>query len=232
VGTVHTDRHGFTRTTSLLRSLQPDLVFVELSPYGRTFRRSNQVALQGILNRNLMTAAGKCGVLFKQALTHPEIQAVRRQIVLPFEYRAALRYSQASGADLLLVDFSPFSRKMISSWPEMICSENLATLLSLPRDSRLAITKIYDLAARGIREESTTIAGITEAGGAGTDPLWKKREHHMAAVIRSTLRTRRPKKPVHLGGWQHLTVGGCFSSLRELLRIDHFQCYLLDRGFL
>lgn len=89
-----------------------------------------------------------------------------------------------------------------------------------------------DLAARGIRGESPTIAGIAEAGGAGTDPIWKKRERHMAGLIRSTLRTCQPKKSVHLGGWQHLTIGCRFPSLRELLRIDLFQCYLLDRGFL
>ena len=232
MGTVHADRHGFARTASLLGSLQPDLVFVELSPYGKTFRSNNRLALQRTLNHNLRAAAEKCGLLFKHALTHPEIKAVRRQIVLPFEYRAAWRYSRASGAELLLVDFSPFSREMISSWPEMLSSENLATLLSLPRDSRLAITKVYDLAAQGIRGESPTIAGIAEAGDAGTDPIWKKRERHMAGVIRSTLRTRHPKKSVHLGGWQHLTIGCRFSSLRELLRIDLFQCYLLDRGFL
>jgi hypothetical protein len=232
VGTVHADRHGFARTARLLLSLQPDLVFVELSPFGKSFRSSNKVALQGILNHNLKEAAGKCGLPLKHALTHPEIQAVRRQIVLPFEYRAAWRYSRASGVELVLVDFSPFSRRMISSWPEMISSENMVTLLSLPRDSRLAITKVYDLAARGILGGSSIIAGIAEAGGAGTDPLWKKRERHMAAVIRSMLQSRHPKKSLHLGGWHHLTVGGCFSSLRELLRIDLCQCYLLDRGFL
>jgi len=232
VGTVHADRHGFARTLCLLRSLGPDLIFVELSPYGKSFRSSNQVDMQRILGRNLRVAAKKCGLLFKHALTHPEIKAIQRQIVLPFEYRAAWRYSRASGTEVLLVDFSSFSRKMISSWPEMLSSENLATLLSLPRDSRLAITRVYDLAARGIRGESPTIVCTAETGGAEIDPLWKKRECHMAGAIRSTLRNRRPKKPVYLGGWQHLTVGGRFPSLRELLMIDLRQCYLLDRGFL
>jgi hypothetical protein len=232
VGTVHADDQGFSRTECLLRSLQPDLFLVELSPYGKTFRSSNQVVMQEVLDRNLRVAAEKCRLPFKDALTHPEIKAVRRQIVLPFEYRAAWRYSRARGTELLLVDFSSFSRRMISSWPEMLSSENLATLLSLPRDSRLAITKAYDFAERGLRGESPTMACIAETSDPETDPFWNKRERHMAGAIRSALRKRRPMRPVYLGGWQHLTVGGRFPSLRELLGIDLRQCYLLDRGLL
>jgi hypothetical protein len=217
---------------SLLRSLQPDLVFVELSPYGKTFRSSNQASLLEILDRNLRVAAGKGCLPFRQALTHPEIKAVRRQIVLPFEYRAAWRYVQAKGTEPLLVDFSSLSRRMISSWPQMLSSENLAILLSLPRDRRLTIEKTYDLAARGIRGATTTMACLAQTSDPETDPLWKKRERHMAETIRAALRKRRPMRPVYLGGWQHLTVGGSFSSLRELLGINPHQCYLLDRGFL
>jgi hypothetical protein len=232
VGTIHADPHGFARTQSLLRSLQPDLVLVELSPYGKTYRTSNQLLPQEILTRNLKDAAVECGLPFKHALTHPEIKAVRRQITLPFEYRAAWRYSRDSGTELILVDFSPFSHKLISSWSEMLSSANLALLLSLPRDCRLTMTRAYDLAAMSIRQEGSTMAQPADMNDPETDSLWKKRERHMAGRILSALRRCRSITPLYLGGWEHLAVGGRFLSLRELLGIDLRKCYLLDRGFL
>jgi hypothetical protein len=232
VGTVHGDHQGFERTACLLRLLQPDLVIVELSPYARAFRDSNQVSLQRTLKQNLRAAAGGCSLPFRHALTHPEIKAIRRQLVLPFEYRAARRFSQASGSNLSLVDYSPFSRKMIKLWPEMLSSRNLAFLLSLPRDVRPPVTKTYDWAAGSIRGEVPSPAGLVERADADTDLLWEHRERRMAYLIRSILHSIRPLRAVHLGGWQHLAVGGNFPSLRELLGIELGHCCLLDRGFL
>jgi hypothetical protein len=232
VGTVHGDHQGFARTACLLRLLQPDLVIVELSPYAKTFRDSNQISLQRTLNRNLRAAASGCGLPFGRALAHPEIKAIRRQLVLPFEYRAARRFSQASGSNLSLVDYSPFSRKMINMWPEMLSSTNLAFLLSLPRDVRPPVAKMYDWAAGTIRGKAHSPASMVERADAEAELIWEQREGRMAHLIRSILHRTRPLRAVHLGGWQHLAVGGSFPSLRELLGIELGQCYLLDRGFL
>jgi hypothetical protein len=54
----------------------------------------------------------------------------------------------------------------------------------------------------------------------------------MADAINSILQHHCPSKAVYLGGWRHLTPGGSFPSLRELLDLDISQCALLDRGFL
>jgi hypothetical protein len=121
---------------------------------------------------------------------------------------------------------------MIQLWPELLTSENLASLLQLPRDGRPEVARIYDLAARSIHGETRRRAGVVESEDDEPDSLWEKRERHLANAIRSTMRNLHPAKAVYLGGWRHLTPGGRFPSLRELLDIDISQCVLLDRGFL
>ena len=231
-GTVHSDERGFERALYFLSSFQPDLVFVELSPYAKVFRDRHQCTLQRTLNFNLKIAAKDCGLTLREALRHPEIRAVRRQLALPFEYRAARRFSEATGSMLSLVDYSPFSRKLIGLWPELLSPGNLALLLTLPRDSRVSTSRSYELAARIILKADPLMADLDESRNTDTSPFWEKRERFMAARIRSVLKKRVPRKAVYLGGWQHLTVGGSFPSLRELLGLEHTPGYLLDRGFL
>lgn len=232
MGAVHGDDRGFVRTARLLQSFQPDFIFVELSPYAKAFRERNQLTLQRTLSQNLRMAAKQCGLFFKDALTHPEIKAIRRQLSLPLEYRAARHFVRATASGLALVDYSPFSHRMIQLWPEMLTCENLASLLRLPRDGRPEVSRTYDLAARSIRGESPLMAGFIESDDDAPDSLWEKRERHLADAIRSILQHHRASKAVYLGGWRHLTPGGSFPSLRELLGIEISQCYLLDRGFL
>ena len=75
-------------------------------------------------------------------------------------------------------------------------------------------------------------AGFVESAHQEPDRLWEQRERHLADAVRSILQHHCPAKPVYLGGWRHLTPGGRFPSLRDLLGIKISQCYLLDRGFL
>jgi hypothetical protein len=231
-GSVHSDERGFERALHFLNSFQPDLVFVELSPYAKVFRDRHQHTLQRTMNLNLKTAAKNCGLTLREALRHPEIRALRRQLTLPFEYRAARRFSEATGSMLSLVDYSPFSRELIWLWPELLSPGNLALLLTLPRDNRLSPSRIYELAARAIRRADPWTADLAASRNPDTSPFWEKRERFMADRIRSVLKRRVPRKAVYLGGWQHLTVGGSFPSLRELLGLEHTPGYLLDRGFL
>lgn len=232
MGSVHGDERGFRHTVGFLYSFQPDLVLVELSPYGKVFRERHQRALQQKLKENLAIATGNTNLTFREALTHPEIKAIRRQLALPFEHRAARRFCQNTGSPLVLVDYSPFSRRMIRHWPELLSSGNLSSLLTLPEGNRPAPATTYELAARTIREEHPWLVNCLESHSSDPDSLWQKRERFMAARIGSALKRFRPRRAVYLGGWQHLTIGGSFPSLRELLGLEHASCCLLDRGFI
>lgn len=232
VGGVHGDERGFTRTLRFLQTFQPDLVLVELSPYGKVFRERHQRALQRKLNENLAIAAGNTNLTYREALTHSQIRPIRRQLALPFEYRAARRFSRTTGNPFLLIDYSPFSRRLIGQWPELLSIANLSLLLTLPRDTRSTPDRTYDLAARTIRQTRPPMPNCPQHAGSGADVLWSEREQFLAARVRSALERFRPSRAVYLGGWQHLTAEGRFPSLRLLLGLEKTPAYLLDRGFL
>jgi len=225
VGGVHGDRHGFRRTLHFLETFQPDLVLVELSPFGKAFRDRNRRTLQQTFAHNLLLAARHVHLSLREALLHPEIRSIRRQLALPFEYRAARRFVRNTGNRLALVDSSLFSRRMIAHWPELISSSNLSSLLLLAPDTRPTPAQTYERAAQLICQELTPPAFTGER-------RWQKREQFLAARIRSALRETAPWRAAYLGGWQHLTGAGPAPTLRELLGLDRHSCWLLDRGFL
>lgn len=232
VGGFHGDKRGLMRTLRFLQAFEPDLLLVELSPYGKAFRDRHQRTLQHTLAQNLTIAAMSRHLSLREALLHPEITAIRRQMVLPFEYRAARRYAQLTGNPVVLVDYSPFSRRMISHWRELLSIQNLSSLLTLDASRCAAAAATYDLAARAIQQAQTGPEDYLRSGGSSADPLWKQRERFMAGRIRAALKRFAPRRAVYLGGWQHLTTGGSCPSLRDLLELPQAPVYLLDRGYL
>jgi hypothetical protein len=226
VGTVHRDPEGYARSLALLESLKPDLVLVELSPYGLAFRKSNKRLYRRILRRNLIRAAARRAMTLMEALQHPEIIAIGRQIDLPFEYRAVAAYSRDSTADYRLVDLSHYSRQWISSWPDLISTENLTSLLSI-EPLVPTISTLYESAARRISAQ--TVSSLFEgklADVAGVQ-AWAEREYYLARSVLSAMNRLRPSKAVYLGGWNHLTTGGGSETLRDILGLDRSQCLLL-----
>lgn len=233
VGTVHADPSGFRRTFTFLHALRPDLVLVELSPYGLAFRIKNQRLTHNTLNTNLRIAAESVGVPYRQALRHPEITAIKRQVSLPFEYRAARTYARKTSTPLFLVDYSPFSRRFISQWPEMISIGNLRTLLSLPGDFRSSVSTQYNLAYRSLQSKCDSLElELARYRFAKEEDIHEKREVFIARLIRRVLEREHPRLPVYLGGWEHLMETYKSMRLRNLLKVDSCDCYLLDRGFL
>lgn len=229
MGTVHGDPQGLKRLQSFFGSFKPDLILVELSPFARAFRKRHQTYFQNVLCRNLEHAARKSGVPFRDALKHPRIVSIRRQVCLPFEYRAASSYARNSGAGLFTVDYSLFSRQWIDSWPELISVQNLSVLLSLP-SSRTDVAQVYRLASYHIRgTKDSSLHGIFKK----TDPsseLWEVRERYMAEEVGKLLFLFRPARPVYIGGWRHLVSGGAVPALRDLLKVESFRCRLLSEA--
>ena len=228
LGTVHNDPAGFRELGRFLRSHEPDCVFVELSPYGLRFRLRHRRTLQRTLMGNLQEACAQARVSWQYAVRHPEIVAVRRQIGLPSEYRAAARYAAQTGNRIFTVDYSRFSRKWLASWPELLSPRNLAILLSLPPNPR-SVSRSYDSAAAAMARVAPGSPENTAFHASQIDPLWAEREIHMAKAIMRLCEIFSPQKPVYLGGWRHLTPGGELPTLRDILNIPPSRCLLLDR---
>jgi hypothetical protein len=230
LGTVHGDPKGFTRLTRFLTGWQPDLILLELSPYARSFRLRHQRSLQRLLTRHVELAAGPYRWNRRKALAHPQILAIRRQLALPFEYRATSRYARQNGKKLLLVDYSPFSRKLIAGWKQLLTVPNLAQLLCLPVVPKSeAVEHAYRKARRLLEDRDPLSTFRSQCGAVAMTSLWREREHCMVEKVRDALSRRQPAKAVYVGGWQHLAAHESPSSLRDHLMIGASRCLLLDR---
>lgn len=227
VGTLHLDPKGFEKSLSLFESHQPDLVLVELSPYGCRFRHNYRRKLRKTLKLNLRKAAKSCGISFSHARNHCEIKSVLRQLALPFEYRAAVNYTRRRNVRVALVDSSSFSHKWIACWTELISTDNLKTLLSLSPHPP-SLREHYQLAKRKIEGQmGSGTFDLSAKDPAGTS-MWEERERYMAEQIKEAKKTRNPARAIFIGGWWHLTKGGKIPTLRELLGIEASHCRLLE----
>ena len=225
LGVVHGDPQGFARLTAFLHRFNPETIFVEISPFGLLWRIKNGVSLQKQLRDNLRQAAGRLGIAMETALRRPHITAIRRQIAVPFEYRAALRFGLISGARPVPVDDSSYSRKLIAWWPELLSEENLVHLLELQNEP-VSVAREYKRAIRGLSGEKM-IGGFFLP----EDDEWEaleKRERLMASKIMRVQQSVQPRRALWIGGWKHLMNVGTIPTLRDLLRISQSRCMILD----
>jgi|GEM_PF-1070195 len=211
LGTVHGDPAGFAKLSRFLSRFRPDLLLVELSPYGRAFRARNGKALATLLSRRLKLAAARSGIPYRRALKHPRIRSIRRQLALPYEYRAARRYARRHGVPLVLVDDSAFSRRCIARWAELLAVDNLATLLALPEDEPDA-EALYAKALQRLRSQHPSFRGIASRSRQDQNPAWNRRERWLVEEACKAMEAFGPRRPLRIGGWEHLV---------ELCRSDH-----------
>ncbi len=73
VGTCHRDPRGLRRCRILLDHLDPDVVLVEVSPYGVWMRREHRRFFLRLLRRNLAAAAAARGMSLSAALRTPPV---------------------------------------------------------------------------------------------------------------------------------------------------------------
>jgi len=202
IGTVHGDPDGMVRLLALLRKEEPDLVAVEVSPYGLAYRRTHSRRLQGILGRRVRRASDRHGVSWKE---WGQIQAIFGQLSFPFEYRACLRFCRDSGARFRCVDLSPTSRHLIhASWDELLSSSNIETLLRRPPEHfRTSVRKAYAMASKLVAEkEKGYLSAFLRAWE--RNPVWKRREAALAQRIQKQYEVMNAGRLAYVGGWQHL----------------------------
>lgn len=225
LGTVHTDRLGFVRLQAFLSEYKPDLILLELSPFGLQYRKEHARALRKTFFSNLRAAAEKLEIDFRTALLNSHILGILIQIALPFEYRASMTFAKGTGVKVVPVDDSEFSKEWIGTWQELISTANLRSLLQL-ETAAIPVHLQYEQAARGICEPSS----VADIRGIGNLAPWQRREDHIAGHIRSQLSMNVPEKPLYVGGWQHLLSGGRLKTVRDILGIEEPLCLLLDRA--
>lgn len=221
LGTVHSDPDGFSKTLSFLERYKPDLLLVEISEFALQFRHARAARLTKIFVQRLHAVSQKLDIPYAIAREHPQIAAIFRQISLPFEYCASSAYAEKSGAHLVPVDYSKFSRHWIKTWPEMLSAGNIEILLGT-ENTAPPVATLYARAARRVFEGETFPEALHYDA-----PLWRERERYMAQTITAALKRFTPERPLFIGGWWHLSRGGTIETLRELLAIGQTSCFLL-----
>lgn len=225
LGTIHSDPQGFRQTTDFLNSRRPDLILVELSKYALAYRIEQGPYLRKLFLERLRDVSRSLGIEYRAALKNWRIAAILRQISLPYEYRASAAFSRKTGAPVVPVDYSDFSREWVETWQEMISAENLLHLLQL-HDSPIPLSLQYSQAERRIKcaipePEFWTLKDYTK---------WQRREEHIASEILTALARFEPQRPVYIGGWRHLLGNGRVRTIRDILGVELSACRLLGSG--
>lgn len=225
VGTCHRDPRGRRRCRILLDHLDPDVVLVEVSPYGVWIRREHRRFFLRLLRRNLAAAAAACGMSFSAALRTPSVRHILLQCALPFELRAAQHRYVSSGTPYFCVDRSDASRLFLSDWPHLLSSRNLYGLLGSDGPATPSVADEYGRARAAFNGAGPQAYPFSSTGVS----VWEQRERWLEKSVRTTLRVLQPPRLVYLGGWTHV-VPNRGRSLSDRLRDLAPVSLLLDEA--
>jgi hypothetical protein len=187
LGVIHGDRDGKALLEGWLESTRPDMVTLEFSHYGLTFRQ----ALAGALRRKAGEAIDELraeGLRIDDAA----LDALFSYIDLPLEFTAASGYCDRRGAHLFLVDMDRFSSASLRRMDELIAKENLRMLL----ESDQCKGGRQKAMARLFFEKDIKTFPYTEE--------MRLRDRHMSERIGHLVKRHAPLRVVHICGWQHL----------------------------
>jgi pheromone shutdown protein TraB len=218
IGTVHRDPRGAERLQSLLRSLHPDLITLEMSEKALAYRLGDARRQLLRIDRLLVRLARELPIEPVKLQAHPAVADIRTLLALPFEYQAAAAYAAGGEVPLHLIDRSDISAaKLQRVERELITYRNLKILVSLPVGAEKSDFEGYGRAHAMItRDPGETVRQAFLAGRRGEEGIGG-RDRWMAAQIRRLLAARRGGHLVHVGGWVHLIEDARGETLYSLL---------------
>jgi hypothetical protein len=229
VGVVHRDPDGYRRLRALLARERPTHVTLELSRHAVRWRRGPGRALARAIRAAANAAAAEESVRVRRILEF---------LRLPFEYRAARDHARETGAAVLLLDLSRFSRPKLDTY-ETAVREELAAL-AFPQEERPF--QLADLSASGGDGRGSVRSAYARARHALRDPgrhldladdearrELRRRDAHVARRLEGLLAASPSATVVHVAGWEHLLAGGGRrSSLYARLRALRPRRLLLE----
>jgi hypothetical protein len=232
VGTVHHDPHGYDKLQRVLAVVQPDIITLELSPYGRGFRTKHSRKLsQRILSRIPAVAGREHPAPGTESRYHlpAALEQLLATITFPFEYRAARDYAATRCVPLYCIDLSHISRHMVRMLKtEALTNRNIKMLLALPdKELQDSVNMCYKRAAAVWQEHP----GCQRLPYLAVDPSAVERDEHMSRRLRNLCK-RLPKKTiVHIAGWEHCANSAGLLDLYGLLRDLNPQRILLSESW-
>lgn len=202
IGVVHRDPEGHEPLLSCLKTLGPDVLCVETSPFGLTWRERRG----GELRKRLDNLLDHIPVGKRE---HHQVQLIREALALPFEYTASLAFATLYQIGVHCIDLNWISRRHLYLFEsEIIDKENLIAL-SQTDDTPLhiVIQRVYQSAAWRLNDFHL----ISDWDHA----LDRRRERFMACRLRGFC--EKFARVVYVGGWRHLAKDREGRSLANLL---------------
>ena len=184
LGVMHRDKSNREVVYEWLNKMGPDVVTVELSLYGLSFRKR----MGPLLKRRVESFLEQKGNVGRKALS-----GLTTFIDLPGEYEAALHYCDEHEAPLYLVDMDYFSSLKLRHVEELFSEENMQRLVETDESGKEGYEKV--------------MAKLFFESGVEADRYTQEmlvRDRYMSHRIEVLMRHRRDKKFVHITGWQHM----------------------------
>ena len=233
IGTVHHDPLGCDKLQLLLAAVQPGIITLELSPYGRGFRTKHAKKLSRRIQSHAEALQGPSNSFFPSSpdelQTLPAaIAQLLATVTFPFEYRAARAYASACRIPLYCIDLSHISRRRLRMMrQEALTGRNIEALLSLPdKNLQNSVNLCYKRAASTWEENSHW--PLLPAAVAAPD---SERDEHMSRRLRNLCKRFPRKIIVHLAGWEHCADRSGPLNLYGMLRDLSPRRILLDKAW-
>jgi len=218
LGTIHRDPQRLTKLVADLTRLKPQVITLEFSVYGLTYRlRRKRIITEKLLQglREIRKTETFRIHELKKLLRSTGIGGIRALLDVPFEYKGANVYSKRHGLHFHCLDSSSYSRQLLSHVEELISPENLKKVVAFES------TPLKEIVMREYQNAENLLLNGTQSPWLQLIPMdkdWERREHIMADRIRKIAAKYPGCMIVHVCGWQHLRAqeGTLFNLLEEL----------------
>jgi len=188
LGIIHRNRRNDQLLEEWIGKLRPEVITLELSPYGLAFRRSMGEAYRRKIDdiyNSLRLEGHTC--------PPSQLDDLYSYVEVPREYKIAGDYCRRNGACLYPVDMDLFSFMKLREIDELISRENIRKCLSENAQRGGSVEEV--LAGLYFRSGVTAFSYSDEMA---------LRDRFMCHGIGLLMKRLCDKRFLHIAGWQHL----------------------------
>jgi len=188
LGIIHRDRRNDELLEKWIESLRPQVITLELSPYGLAFRRSMGEAYRRKIDDICLSLR-----LEGHACLPGDLDDFYSYVEVPREFEIASDYCTRTDACLYPVDMDLFSYMKLRELDELISVENIGKSLSQKTQNRGSMERVL----------AGLYFGSSVTAFSYTDEM-ALRDRFMCRRISLLMKRFSDKRFLHIAGWQHL----------------------------
>jgi hypothetical protein len=188
LGVIHRDDRGGELLHEWLSSIKPEIITLEFSNYGLTFRKERGMEYKKRLEEILNKMKGN-----NEPYNNDALSQLFAYINVPYEYDVASRYAEEHNVSLYLIDMDGFSYLKLQKIDELFEENNIRQL-------------IYGKTGAGGSNEKAAARLLFEKGikvFPYTDEMYI-RDKYVSSKISVLMEHHKHKRFLHVCGWQHL----------------------------